>query len=185
MPTTEPICKRLESLSFPLFGSRNLRKSLSDHQLVMKQRFEWLCLTKCLQRNLEKLLKKWLQPCNVSWSHWWDGARITSSEIRASLLLIFVLVSFLCMYHFSLLSEVFGFFVFPSYGHQVLGNIFCFPFWFYDSTFWFSRQLQICTFITLFTECRHWFWFSMALSPPFLKDYVSHSGHCSVLHVPK
>lgn len=80
---------------------------------------------------------------NVSWSHWWDGARITSSEIRASLLLIFVLVSFLCMYHFSLLSEVFGFFVFPSYGHQVLGNIFCFPFWFMTLPFGFQTTSDL------------------------------------------
>ena len=66
--------------------------------------------------------------CSVSWSHWWGGARITTpSDIRVSLLLIFVLVSFLCIYHFSLLSEVLVFCLFiiwtSSAGKHILFSL--------------------------------------------------------------
>ena len=90
--------------------------------------------------------------CTVSWSHWWGGARITTpSEIRASLLLIFVLVSFLCIYHFSLLSEVFGVLSFHHTDIKCWETYFVFPFGFMTLPFGFPDNFRF-VLLSLFSQ---------------------------------
>lgn len=94
----------------------------------------------------------------------WLPCTLAPPEMIASLLLAFLFWCIFFMYlSFLITFWSFGLFTFPLCGHWVLGNLFCCPSWFCNSTFWFSRQLQICTFITPFTECWHCFWFSVAL----------------------
>ena len=94
----------------------------------------------------------WYIVCNVSWSHGWGGAGITtSSEIRASLLLIFVLVPFLCIYHFSLLSEVFGFLSFHHVDIKFWETYFLFPFGFMTLPFGFPDNFRFAL-LSLFSQ---------------------------------
>lgn len=91
-----------------------------------------------------------------------SAGTLAPPEIIASFLLTFLFrFIFLCIYHFSSLSEVLGFLPFHCVGIE-FWETFCFPSWFCNSTFWFSRQLQICTFITPLRERGHCFWFSVA-----------------------